>query len=81
MKLDNPKDVRELIRKFIMEMDEDGLKIGNPGAVTQMLNVFLRAWELEQNSEIEKRLSNLEKRIQEGGNHGENRQREFKEKA
>ncbi len=69
MKLDNPADIRNLIKKFIIEMDEDGFQIPQPGAVAQMLNIWLRCWEIERETETEKRICALEKKILGGGNY------------
>ena len=62
--LNEPKDVRELIRKWIQEacelkrlpFDKDG------GTIVQLLNVWLRSYETEKLEEIETRLDALEKR-------------------
>ncbi len=76
LNLDSPKDVRELIKKFIQEMDEDGFQIPQPGAVANLLNVVLRCYEMEQEQEIVKRLDILEKKIQEVLYAKEERQKE-----
>lgn len=78
VKLDNPRDVCILIKKYIDEINGDGeLPIKNPGSIAQLLNIFLRAWELENNKEIEKRLEKIEKRLQEKGSNYEKREMVF----
>jgi hypothetical protein len=74
MKMESPRDVREFIKDFIVKINSGELDLKNPGVTCQLLNVWLRAYELEQNLEIEKKIAALEKRITE--NHYE-RQKEF----
>jgi hypothetical protein len=62
LSLDGPKDIRELIRKWIAEacelkrlpFEKDG------GTIVQLLNVWLRSYETDKLEDIEKRLSALE---------------------
>jgi F0F1-type ATP synthase epsilon subunit len=75
MKLENCKDVRDFIKDFIVQINDGSLELKQPGVVIQALNCWLKAYQIEQESEIEKRLSELEKKIQERGNH--EREREF----
>lgn len=60
--LNEPKDIRELIRSWIAEacekkrlpFEKDG------GTIVQLLNVWLRSYETDKIEEIEKRLEKLE---------------------
>ncbi len=73
--LENPRDVCKLIKGYIEEINSDGeLPIKNPGSIAQLLNIFLRAWELNNNTEMEKRLEKVEKQLQEKGNNYERRE-------
>ncbi|MEI6103141.1 MAG: hypothetical protein WCP70_04280 [Methanothrix sp.] len=63
MKLSNPGDVRNLIKNWLRDVAETGKlpfeKDG--GTIVQMLNVWLKAYEVEKIEDIEKRLSELER--------------------
>ncbi len=66
LQMENPKDVCNLIRQWIQSINDKGeLPFSNAGTVVQLLNVFLRAYELNQETEMNKRLSDLEKRYAE----------------
>jgi hypothetical protein len=60
--LNDPKDIRELIRQWLQEacelkrlpFEKDG------GTIVQLLNVWLRSYETDKMEEIEKRLEKLE---------------------
>lgn len=62
LKLSEPKDVRELIRKWLQEVcklkrlpfEKDG------GTIVQLLNTWLRSYETDKMEDIERRLSLLE---------------------
>jgi len=59
--LDEPKDVRELIRLWIKETCENGkLPFEGGGTIVQLLNTWLRSYETEKIENIEKRLEKLE---------------------
>ena len=60
--LKDPKDIRELIRQWLLEacelkrlpFEKDG------GTIVQLLNVWLRSYEADKLEDIEKRLAALE---------------------
>jgi hypothetical protein len=62
LKLDNPKDLRELIRQWIVDscelkhlpFEKDG------GTIVQLLNVWLRSYETDKLEDFEKRIAALE---------------------
>ncbi len=62
LSLNEPKDIRELIRQWISEacelkrlpFDRDG------GTIVQLLNLWLRSYETEKMSDLEERISQLE---------------------
>jgi hypothetical protein len=62
LQLDSPADIRALIRRWIQETCEKGkLPFEGGGVVVQMLQVFLKSYEMEKLEDIEKRLDSLEK--------------------
>lgn len=61
LKLNDPADVRALIKSWLREVSETGkLPFENGGTVVQLLNSWMKAYELDKISDIEKRLSILE---------------------
>ena len=66
LKLNDPADVRNLIKSWLKDVAETGKlpfeKDG--GVIVQMLNVWLKAFEVEKIADIEKRLEELEKERQ-----------------
>jgi hypothetical protein len=61
--LNDPSDVRNLIKSWLRDVAETGElpfegRVG--GVVVQMLNVWLKAYEVEKIEDIEKRLADLE---------------------
>ena len=63
LKLNEPADVRNLIRQWIRDVVETGnlpfeSKVG--GVTVQLLNVWLRSYELQKIPEIEQRLAAIE---------------------
>lgn len=64
LKLKNPEDVRNLIKSWLRHVIDTGTlpferAIG--GVTVQMLQVWLKSYELEKLEDVEKRLSALEK--------------------
>jgi hypothetical protein len=64
LKLKDPSDVQNLIRVWLRDVVETGTlpfekSVG--GVVVQMLQVWLKSYELNKLDDIEKRLSELEK--------------------
>ena len=63
IKLKDPSDVRNLIKNWIRDVAETGelpFKGNTGGVVVQMLNVWLKSYEMEKVEDIEKRLEALE---------------------
>lgn len=64
LKLKDPSDVRALIKRWLADVVETGnlpfeKSIG--GVTVQLLQVWLKSYELEKLEDVEKRLSELEK--------------------
>ena len=67
LKLNDPADVRNLIKSWLKDVADTGelpFKGNVGGVVVQMLNVWLKAFEVEKIADIEKRLEELEKERQ-----------------
>ena len=66
LKLNDPADVRNLIKSWLKDVADTGKlpfeKDG--GVIVQMLNVWLKSYEMERIEDIEKRLEKLEKERQ-----------------
>ena len=66
LKLNDPADVRNLIKSWLKDVADTGKlpfeKDG--GVIVQMLNTWLKSYELDKISDIEKRLEELEKERQ-----------------
>jgi hypothetical protein len=64
MKLENPKDAQEYIRRLLRNLKERGpdAEIEYMGRISQILSVWWKSYELNKLSDIEKRLEELEKR-------------------
>ena len=61
IRLNEPKDVRRLIRDWIREISETGqLPFQNGGVIVQLLNTWLKSYELEKIPEMEARIKELE---------------------
>ena len=58
-----PGDARKAVQRIVSNIFKEGSEIENAAKVAQLLNIFLRAWELDKLSDVEKRLAALE-----GGN-------------
>jgi hypothetical protein len=59
--LKTPDDARRLIRRILDKAFAEGSELEHAGRISQLLSNWLKAWELEKVSDIEKRLSELEK--------------------
>ena len=59
--LNSPQDARRLIRRVIDRAFEEGSELEHAGRISQLLANWLKAWELEKVSDIERRLEVLEK--------------------
>ena len=63
--MNSPGDVRNLIKSWLRDVAETGtLPFENGGVVVQLLNTWLKSWELDEISDIEKRLTELERKVQ-----------------
>ena len=66
IKLNNPEDLRELIRGWIQEVTNDGkLPFENGGVIVQMLQVWLRSYELQNLRDLQERVAALERKREE----------------
>ena len=62
IELEEPRDVRQLIRAWLAEICDTGkLPFEGGGTVVQLLNVWLRSYEIEKVSDLEERVKALEK--------------------
>lgn len=64
LKLEEPSDVRNLIKKWLRDVAETGKlpfegRIG--GVLVQMLNMWLKAYETEKLEDVERRIEQLER--------------------
>ena len=59
--LNTPQDARRIVRRVIDRAFEEGTELENAGRISQLLANWLKAWELDKVSDIEKRLDVLEK--------------------
>lgn len=60
MTIKSPADVRRIARRVISDIFAEGSQIDNAGKVNQLLQTWLKGWELEKIADIERRLSALE---------------------
>jgi hypothetical protein len=63
MQLNTPADIREYTRRLLRNLKDQGpvAEIDALSKIAQILNVWLKSWELDKISDIEKRLDILEK--------------------
>ena len=62
IELEEPRDVRQLIKACLAEICDTGkLPFEGGGTVVQLLNVWLRSYEIEKVSDLEERVKALEK--------------------
>ncbi len=59
--LRSPEDVRRLIQRIASRAFQEGSELEHAGRISQLLGNWLKAWELEKVSDIERRLEELEK--------------------
>ena len=66
IQLKAPADIRRLVQKTIrtIEAAGDTAVIENAGKISQLLGQWLKAWELEKTTELERRIEALEARKQ-----------------
>jgi hypothetical protein len=60
--LNSPQDARRIVRRIIDKAFEEKTELENAGRISQLLGNWLKAWELDKISDIEKRLEALEAR-------------------
>ena len=71
IRLNEPKDIRRLIRDWIREVSETGqLPFQNGGIIVQLLNTWLKSYEPEKIPELENRLKELEEHQERGQRRG-----------
>jgi hypothetical protein len=58
--LKSPQDARRLIRRIVDRAFEEGSELEHAGKISQLLGIWLKSWELDKISDIEKRLAELE---------------------
>ena len=58
--LRTPEDVRRVIQRIASRAFVDGSELDNAGKISQLLGCWLKAWEMDKLSDIEKRLAVLE---------------------
>ena len=63
--LRTPADARRVIKKIVTKIFKEGSEIEHAGRIANLLNTFLRAWEIEKVSDVEKRLDKLEQSVEE----------------
>lgn len=63
--LRDPHDARRIIRKVISAIFREGNEVQHAGKISNLLIVWLRAWEIEKNDEICRRLEELTARYEE----------------
>lgn len=65
IRLNSPQDVRRICRRVINDIFTEGSQIEHAGRLNNLLVTWLKAWELEKLSDVEKRLVTLEKDVAE----------------
>ncbi len=58
--LHTPKDVRRVVQRITSKAFRDGSELEYAGRIAQLMGCWLKAWELDKFSDIEKRLTALE---------------------
>lgn len=59
--LNKPEDARRLIRRVLNKAFSEGSELEHAGRISQLLLCWLKAWELEKISDIEARVTALER--------------------
>jgi len=59
--LKKPDDARRLIRRVLAQIFSENAEVQSAGKVANLLTVWLKAWEIDKISDIEKRVEVLEK--------------------
>jgi hypothetical protein len=58
--LNTPQDARRIVRRVIDRAFEESSELEHAGKISQLLGNWLKAWELDKISDIERRLDALE---------------------
>jgi len=61
--LNSPQDARRIIRRIVNRAFAEGQELESAGRISQLMSCWLRAWELDKISDIEKRLTKLETEV------------------
>lgn len=59
--LRQPEDVRRVCQRITSRAFQEGAELEFSGRIAQLMGVWLKAFELEKLSELERRISELEK--------------------
>ena len=65
VKLRSPEDARRVVKRLVNECFRQGVEVEMMGRITNALNTWLKAWEIEKSAELERRLEDLEKKYEE----------------
>ena len=60
----SPEDVRRIARWVISDIFQEDSQIEHAGKLNQLLLTWLKAWELEKLSDVEKRVAALEEQLE-----------------
>jgi len=66
VRLREPEDVRRVCQRITSKAFQEGLELDYSGRIAQLLGIWLKAYELEKLSDIERRLSILEDEARRG---------------
>lgn len=58
--LHTPKDVRRVIQRITSKAFREGTELEHAGRISQLMGCWIKAWEMDKLSDIERRLSALE---------------------
>ncbi len=58
--LREPKDVRRVVQRITSKAFQEESELDHAGKIAQLMGCWLKAWELDKLSDIERRLSALE---------------------
>ena len=61
--LNSPQDARRIIRRVIDRAFVEGQELESAGRISQLMSCWLKAWELDKISDIERRLIEVETKI------------------
>ena len=60
--LKSPQDARRLIRRIVDRAFEEGSELEYSGRIAQLIGCWLKAWEIEEVADLERRLKKLEEK-------------------